>query len=341
VDVNALLAPKARIHSLPHRARPRLYFSGSTPLRRWHESAFYPAFKRSARLYRFFLRCKAALAFGAAEVNLSDSWAVRDFVGDSIPDLRSSVILVGTSGPAQKMTAQLWDENGVAGYLKYGEKLAARIRLEREHCVLTALPQGLGPAVVKYGTMADGVALLLSPIGGRALLPKLPPEKGLTDFLQPTSVSRAVPVDNHPWLQTTRTISGGCMDRWLDDLSGRKWPITIQHGDAAPWNIIRTSKHKLCAIDWEYGSVKGLPYLDLAYYILQIALLVSRWTPREARNYAVTYLCRSFVPALRRTEGNALVRLAAFHSYIQSREDGHPNDAPYQSWRRAVWEQNA
>jgi phosphotransferase family enzyme len=341
MDVDALLAPKARIRSLPHRARPRLYFSGSTPLRRWHESALYPAFKRSARLYRFFLRCKAALAFGAAEVNPSHSWAVRDFVGDSIPDLRSSVILVGTPGPAQKMTVQLWDENGVAGYLKYGEKPAARRRLENERHVLAALPDFLGPTVMRYGTMADGVALLLSPIGGRALVPKLPPEKALKDFLQPASASGLVAIENHPWIETIRTCYGGCMDRCLDDLMGRKWPITLQHGDAAPWNIIRTSKDKLRAIDWEYGSVKGLPYLDLAYYILQIALLISRWSPRDARNYAVTCLCRNSLPALRRAEGNALVRLAAFHSYMQSREDGHPDEAFYQTWRRAVWGHNA
>jgi len=307
-------------------------------LRRWQESAFYPAFKRSARLYRFVLRCKAAVAFRAAKVNLSRSWAVRDFVGDSIPDLRSSVILVGTPGPAQKMTVQLWGKNGVAGYLKYGEKPAAQRSLEREHKVLAVLPDGLGPTVIKYGTMADGVALLLSPIVGRPLLPKLPPEKAVLDFLQSDRSPGRVDIDKHPWSQMIRTLYGSYMDGCLDDLKRRKWPVTIHHGDAAPWNILRTSNEKLRAIDWEYGTLTGLPYLDLAYYILQIALLISRWSPTDARGYAVACLCRNSSPALEPNEGRALVRLAAFQSYMQSRADGHPDDASFQIWRRLVWE---
>ena len=338
MEVDALLPPLAGVRNLPHRARPRLYLSGSTPLRRWQESAFYPAFKGSARLYRFVLRCKAAIAFRAVNINLSHPWVVSDFVGDSIPDLRSSVILVGTPGPAQKMTVQLWNKNGVAGYLKYGEKPAAQRSLEREHKVLTALPDGLGPAVIRYGTMADGLALLLSPVVGRPLLPKLPPEKAVLDFLQPASVSRLVAVENHPWLQMIGKDCGNCVDRCLEDLKGREWPITVHHGDAAPWNILRTSNDKLAAIDWEYGAVKGFPYLDLAQYVLQLSLLIYRRSPAEAKRNAVNCLCRYSSPALTSIEGEAVVRLAAYHSYRQLQDDGHPDDTACQTWRRRVWE---
>jgi hypothetical protein len=274
-------------------------------------------------------------------MNRAPSWVVRDFVGDDIPDLRSSVVLVGTPGPAQKITVQLWNERGVAGYLKYGETAAARRRLENERSVLAAVPESLGPAVLRYGTMASGVALLLSPVAGRALAPKLPPEKRLADFFQPASASQTASVEDHPWFKSLRARCGRRVDHWLEGLTGRKWPITLQHGDAAPWNMITASKQRLCAIDWEYGNLKGIPYLDLAYYVLQVALLVYRWAPRHARDFAIDCLCRNSAPALSRAEAEALAGLAACHAYLQSREDGHPNNAPYQVWRRAVWEHDA
>jgi hypothetical protein len=337
MDVKGLLPPRAGIRHLPHSARPRLYLAGSTPWRRWQESALYPAFRRTARLYRVFLRCKAALAFRAVTTTSAHIWAVREFVGDLIPSLCSSAILVGTPGPAQKMIIQLWDENGVVGYLKYAEKPAARKRLEGECHVLAALPDSLGPAVIKYGEIADGTGLLLSPIAGRPLAPKLPPKQSVIDFLQPRASSELASIENHPWTRMIRERYPS-MDRCLDDLNGRKWRITIHHGDAAPWNILRTSDDALRAIDWEYGAAKGFPYLDLAHYVLQVSLLIHRCSPEEARKRAVHFVCRNSSPALGAIEGEAVVRLAAFHAYMQLQEDGHPGDAVFQTWRRWVWE---
>jgi thiamine kinase-like enzyme len=112
----------------------------------------------------------------------------------------------------------------------------------------------------------------------------------------------------------------------------------VRHGDFAPWNLLGGSDGKLRAIDWEYGSPKGFPYLDLAHYILQVAALIYRWSPSKALHYTIHYLTDQPWPALKAAEAEAITRLTAYHLHRQALEDGHAQDAPGQAWRRAVWE---
>jgi len=58
-------------------------------------------------------------------------------------------------------------------------------------------------------------------------------------------------------------------------------PLTIVHGDFAPWNL-RLSHGKLSAFDWEYGEPHGLPLLDEMHYRLQTGWLLEKWTTRQA-----------------------------------------------------------
>jgi thiamine kinase-like enzyme len=232
----------------------------------------------------------------------------------------------------------LWDEKGVVGYLKYGEKPAACNRLEKEKQILAVLPDGLGPSVLKYGTMGDGVALLVTPVFGQALPATLPPAGSLREFLAILERHAPLALDDHPWVRMKRELHGHKLDAWLDVLSGRRWPVVLHHGDCAPWNIMRISDGNLQAIDWEYGTPHGFPYLDLAQYILQVAPLIYRWSPEGARAYATKYLCEHAWPTVTRAEAEALVDLAAYSAYMQSREDGQPDDARLQRWRRALWE---
>jgi len=123
----------------------------------------------------------------------------------------------------------------------------------------------------------------------------------------------------------------------LAALAGPSWPVVVQHGDVAPWNIMQDSGGDVRALDWEYGSLPGFPHLDLAFYILQTAALMHRWPPEKARDYAVARLTRAPWPALEPAEALAVVRLAALDTYWKQMEDGQRRGAPLQAWRRRVW----
>lgn len=54
-------------------------------------------------------------------------------------------------------------------------------------------------------------------------------------------------------------------------------PLTIVHGDFAPWNL-RFSQGRIGAFDWEYGELNGLPLIDEIHYSLQCGWLLRGWT---------------------------------------------------------------
>lgn len=338
LKLESLLPAKAHIRSLPSARNPRLYLTGSSFLERWQQSSFYPAFRRTAQLYKVFLRVKAALGFCAIEVNPEQKWIVEDFVSDVFTNVCNAVILVGTPGPAQKFTVQLWEDRRVIGYLKYAEKPAAILRLKREYHILLALPYGLGPVALKYSAMGNGMALLTTPIVGKQISARLPPRHEVLEFSQRFGLTEPLTIDRHPWACAFRTQHGKCADRWFEVLSHRNWPVTVHHGDFAPWNIISTSAGLTQAIDWEYGSMQGFPHIDIVHYLLQVAFLINRWSPESVTVYVIKFLCQSKF-AFTECEAMALIRLTARHAYSQALEDGHSSNSPLQTWRRTIWDQ--
>jgi hypothetical protein len=265
-------------------------------------------------------------------------------VQNKLPGLSSAVVLVGTPGPAQKITAQLRDgKGGVLGYLKYAEKEAARRRLRQECRMLSELPVGVGPELIKFGPMGDGEALLSSALSGDSLPTTLPPSEGLAELLNALIVSHPKPLEIHPWVRRLRSRGQPPgLDACLETLAGREWPVVIQHGDFAPWNLLRQpGSGTVGAIDWEYGTPEGLPHLDLAYYILQTSALIYRQDPLEASRYSAEHLVRQPALDLTGAEAQALTRLAAYDAYLKSSEDGQPASAGLQTWRRRVWESMA
>jgi hypothetical protein len=301
----------------------------------WHHTQLYPAFRQAAQIYRLLLRMKAALGFssGWRNADAANMWLLGEFVDDVLPNVSSVVVLLGTPGPAQKITVQLWNRKCVVGYFKYAENPAARVRLMQEHKVLSALPDGLGPKLLKCGKFLEGLALVTEPLEGKPLPTKLPPVPKIHQFLNSLATPASLTVDCHPWIRELRRSQGTVVDPWVTSLTSRKWSVVVSHGDFAPWNILNIGG-QLKAIDWEYGQIEGFPYLDLTYYLLQVAALIYRWSPEKAMEYAISHLNQE----LKWDEAMAIVKLTAFYAYQQSQADGHAATAPLQEWRCAIWQ---
>jgi hypothetical protein len=328
----------SRVLALPSWDSPRLYFSEHGPARRWTDSAVYPAFKFLARGYKLMLRAKAAAGLLQARVSESE-WALGDFVKDLLPPIASVAVLVGTPGPAQKTTIQFRDESGrVTGYLKCGHTPMSCHKLANEHTILTHLPPDAGSKVLKFGPLRGGQALLTAPIEGTALSPTLPPPQDIQTFFDLLKRSGELSLDNHPWIRHFSTAAPA-IEPWLQPLRPRSWPIVFQHGDLAPWNLIReTGRNNLRAIDWEEGLLDGFPLIDLAYYNLQTAELIHRWPARKAVNYAIGSIQTHTAPTLDADAALSIVRLSARWAYHIAEQIGIPADNRLQQSRRTVWE---
>jgi hypothetical protein len=321
---------------LPNNNNPRLLFMGDNSLQRWKESAFYPAYRPSAKVYRLLLRLKTALGIHAVRLTHSDTWLVQEFVQEFFSKISSLVILVGSPGPTQKLIIQIWNDNSVIGYLKFAQSPAARVRLDREYQVLLALPKGIGPEVLRFGEMGSGDGLLMTPVSGKTISTRLPPPYRVWDFVRSIETSQTVSIDDHPWIQNLRLSYGDCIDPWIDRLSKRKWPIVYQHGDLAPWNLFDPSKNALVAVDWEYGSIDGFPHVDIIHYYLQVSLLIYRFSPQKAKRLVQRFVSHR-LSSFDLDEIKALVNLSVFSTFKQAEQDGHLESSHSQTWRRAVW----
>lgn len=330
-----------RVLALPSGRHPRLYLPDRGIAQRWEASSFYPASRRGARLYKLLLRLGISARLVGAGAEASGEWPLGEFANGVLPGVASAVVLVGTAGPAQKVTARLRDEKGqVLGYLKYAETETARRRLRQEHRMLCAIPEGLGPKALKHGVLGEGEALLTTPVSGRRLPSNLPLATGVAEFSQACVRAAGVPVRDHPWVRAVREErpEGSRLDGSFEVLATRLWPVVAQHGDFAPWNLIRRPGGEVEAFDWEYGTMDGFPHLDLAYYVLQVAALIKRWTPTRAFRYAVQHLSGEHRLGLSGEEAGALTRLAAYDAYRKASEDGHGPEDGLQPWRREIWE---
>lgn len=340
LDWTLFYPPDTPVLALPSWRSPRLYLPTQSLSQRWDDSAFYPAFRFLARLYRLSLRTSAAIGLGEVRRVQSSSWPLGEFVRDVFPDMVSAVILVGTPGPTQKITVRVLGRQGkVLGYLKCAEKEAARKRLRQERRLMCGLPSNVGPEVLKFGSFADGEALLVSALAGTRVAVNLSPPEASRNFLTSLGASARVHLEVHPWVCHIRAQEGGpSVDKWLEVLGDKSWPVVIQHGDFAPWNLLRRPDGTLGAIDWEYGTLEGFPHLDLAYYILQVSALVYRYAPPKAADRTVKYLTQSLQPGLSDEEARIVTCLAAYDAYLKSRADGQLDEDGLQAWRRRIWE---
>ena len=324
--------PGTPVVALPDWEKPRLLLPASAE-QLWAKTAFYPAFRRTARLYRAYLRTRAALGLLRTRIADSASSPLAPFLAEVLPEVKTVVALAG----AQKTILQLWDGQGrVAGYLKFARSRVARRRLAVEHRLLNSVPGGQAPRVLKWGPLGDGDGLLLAPVSGHTLPASLPVPPGVDRLPGALVVSEPAPIDAHPFAAELAGQNSFELGFLLERLGGRRWPVVARHGDYAPWNILASRQGRISALDWEYGSLAGLPGLDIAYYILRVGHFIYRWTPPRAAAYAASHLEKR--AGFRRSEAAALVRLAAWLAYRDSVEDAVAHDAPLRAWLRAVWE---
>jgi tRNA U34 5-methylaminomethyl-2-thiouridine-forming methyltransferase MnmC len=96
-------------------------------------------------------------------------------------------------------------------------------------------------------------------------------------------------------------------------------PLTLEHRDFSPWNILISREGKLGVLDWESSKLEGLPLLDLVYFLAHLAFFLDRAHGRDSRlrSYLDASNPQSFTGAIHaecfRRYGEALkLRPAAF-----------------------------
>jgi hypothetical protein len=335
-----LFPPGTEIAALPAWSHPRLMFPARGWRCRWRATAHYPAFRLSARWLRLLLRAAGTARIAGTRRRPSGLWSLGELVAPVLPEVAHVLVLPGTRNTIQKATVVLWTRNyEVAGFAKCAFLPAAVERLRNESAVLTRLAAGLVPKLLARGQLQPGgEAMVLEAVAGNRLRPKesSPPREGL-ELLDRLVLTAPMDIGAHPWfLQNADGM--GLLARAQDALSERHWPVVVEHGDFAPWNLLAT-RGGIRAIDWEHANLQSFPLLDAMHYFLQTSALLFRRSPQRAAGEAVHYLAAN--RGLRKSESWAIVLLAAYNDLKKGHADGVNPSEPLQVWRRTLLELSA
>jgi hypothetical protein len=88
-------------------------------------------------------------------------------------------------------------------------------------------------------------------------------------------------------------------------------PLVCEHRDCSPWNVLYDDDGSVALVDWESSEPRGLPGLDLVYFLTYAALFVEQTMDTGgAETYARTLNPRSTVGAVvRACEASYCARL--------------------------------
>jgi hypothetical protein len=346
LDWNHLFPPGEPVIALPSWQHPRLLVSARQLAERWRDSDFYPAQSLRGQAYKQVVRLRAAARMSQVRRAEGRNWLLGEFLGGLIDSPMPPTVRIGTACAARKWLIRIPDAGGKpVAYIKWGGSESASRRIVREHGILCALPKGLGPLPTRVGPLNGGTALCLRPIMGQLVgrfIPRIRPR--LANFLEGLAIHTPLSIDEHSGFAALAKNAPAPVLTWIEQLADQPWPVVIHHGDLTPWNLIDVSSDRvdwggrLMAVDWEYASLSGAPFLDVAYFYLQIAVASKKLGPASAVEFTVTRLMRQPWPGLSLAHAEALMALAAYAAWRRALDDGDGADEPAQRWHRTIWD---
>ena len=181
------------------------------------------------------------------------------------------------------------------GYVKIGDSEISRGIVQHEATILPALADrnglaGIAPRLIWAGEVDHRFIAAQAPLPGRPAVPhwsadhdqflaklRLGPNKtALETNLIAVITSRFAAMPTAP-AELRESFEGH-----LAPLSEMEVPMTIIHGDFAPWNL-RMHDGRISAFDWEYAELDGLPLIDETHFILQVGYLIDKWDVAAAK----------------------------------------------------------
>ena len=316
------------------------------PMKDWRVrlsgSQLYPALSWKGRAYRAALRAwvttGGARATHRLKARRGGGWPLGGLLRPDLPALSTAAVSVGPPVRGQKATAQVMDGRGrVLGFAKYGDNALTRTRILNEAKMLGALPEGVGPRLIRHAPLLDGDVLVQTPVPGRARTPRLELDRPQMHLLgRLVRPGQAYAASEHPYVVDLGARAGGrgdLLEPVVADLEEGRWPLAFLHGDLAPWNM-RWWRGRYTAFDWEYGTPDGFPYVDAAYTLIQVANFVRRVEARQAKRLIAERL-GARLPAPYARHAASIADLAALHTLVgwyPPREPLSSDPEPFEDW---------
>ncbi|PFR30840.1 hypothetical protein COK19_04045 [Bacillus cereus] len=337
IDPNMYYRRGLKIKALPNWKNAKIIYPSQNFSLDWKVNQIYPATKRLAKVRKFIMRFAAGINLIKGKIMSGKDEEFRDFVTSCFPNFSECIILVGTPGPTQKLTIQLLDLNySVIGYLKFSTKELGIKSIYQEYEVLKKLNGIDVPIPLKIEKLNGGIGMIITPVEGNRLEVNIRPSKEVVESTRLFVQEQYFSIEEHPWIKNMQENMVNKIQPYLYLLSNRNWPISIQHGDFVPWNIIQRADKSCVPIDWEYGNVNSFPYLDLIYYIIQVGALIKKWNQERVLQEVIKFFDDMKELALTYSEVICLTYFTVVDCYEKSLLLGSGENDVLQVWRKEL-----
>ena len=311
---------------------------------RWNSLTLYAPIRWTGWAYRALAQAWLVLGKGRFMRQLThdptSAWLLGDLLLPDMPTLSTAAVYVGHPGPTQKIVFQLMNNQGnILGYAKYADNPHTRSLLANEARLLKAIPENVGPRLIRFTPFLDGELIVQTLVPGRVRVPRSQQlYEGHMRFLERLVKPGAVyPASEHPFVRSLYAQSGerkSMLERTVANLKDSEWPTAYMHGDLSPWNM-RWWHGDYSALDWEHGRLTGLGYVEAPHPLIQFAGLAQKADPRRAKRVISDLLRTRLLPDRYKNWAPEIASLSALNMLISwyppSRLEAYGPD-PYESW---------
>jgi hypothetical protein len=299
-DVRVLWPGPAARHS------PQFWLQLDAPTATAHLLAQRPPGSTAQKLLRPLWRVAARLGLLAplcATGRLPDGEGdpEPDEIDDAFPASGAQLLLTGGGRSINKVVGLPFTAGAETprAIVKFSRVPAADEALEREAAVLRSLerdrPALTGvPRLLAEGQRAGRRALAESAVFGKPLIAELTPQR-FAGLATPVAswltglVEAAPPRPRDEWWQRLAgeplaefernfgAVAAETAARARQRLEGLSdLPEACEHRDCSPWNVVLSGDGAPGLLDWESAEPRGLPGLDLAYFLANCAFILDR-----------------------------------------------------------------
>lgn len=241
----------------------------------------------------------------------------------------------------RKASALAIDRNGnLRAFVKLAWSEIAREIVAHEAAILPELAHVRAPRLLMNQEIDGTLVMAQTPLPGRpaplafgpahaAFLQSLQSQENIVAAQSPMILGLRQRLE-HPTMHDLREI----MVELTPSLEQMNVPVTIIHGDFAPWNL-RIDGGAISAFDWEYGQLSGLPLIDEIHYRLQVGLLLDHWSAQRGAD-EIEGFCRSRPQGLSTVQAATLAIVYLLDMLARLLAEGYGEDHEMIVWHREL-----
>ena len=265
---------------LPTKANPRVYLAINSRKTAKQAYMLYNPFSKKAKLLKVVTRFLSVYCNHMAKLLLPTvKVAKSDFISFLEKRLKKEIISsVYIATAKDKVVLQLQDSKDIVGYVKYPISSIGKKRLLNEHKAITTLSKiNLVFEVLVYDSYKGTPFIILQNLKGTIGNAS---QKEYNQILDSLKKEKSFRLNSHPRiLDIKNKLKLFELFDIMDTLeillrfSKLRYLEVFEHGDFAPWNLIRTEKGVI-PFDFEYFEEQGLEHMDELKYHFQIENLL-------------------------------------------------------------------